>query len=133
MQHVPITSLYAALLAMLFVALSARAIRGRRASRLSLGVAGDAVLERIVRVHANFAEYVPIALVLLLLAELDGLAPGLLHLAGLALVTGRAVHAFGVSRTPEDFRLRVAGVATTLTVIVTLAVALLARLALGGI
>ena len=70
-----------------------------------------------MRVHANFAEYVPFALLLLAMAEARGAWAPLLHTAGVGLVAGRVAHAWGVSRTPEDFRFRVAGMVATLTVI----------------
>ena len=52
-----------------------------------------------------------------------GSPPGLnlalmLHALGLALLTGRCVHALGVSRADEDYRLRVAGMALTFSAIV---------------
>ena len=127
MSPAPATALYAAILALVFIALSARVILRRRAARVSIGAGGDAGLERRARVHANFAEYVPLALVLLLLAELSGSPAPLLHVAGIALVLGRVAHAVGLSRVPEDFRLRVAGMVATLTVILVLALALLVR------
>ena len=131
MTIAPVTSLYAAVLAFLFVYLSVRVIGRRRTARVALGLGGDRDLERRARVQANFAEYVPLALVLLLLAELAGLPRLLLHAAGAAFVIGRIFHAVGVSGEPEDFRLRTAGIATTFIVIVFLAVALLVRLAFG--
>ena len=131
MTIAPVTSLYAAVLAFLFVYLSVRVIGRRRTARVALGLGGDRDLERRARVQANFAEYVPLALVLLLLAELAGLPRLLLHAAGAAFVIGRIFHAVGVSGEPEDFRLRTAGIATTFIVILFLAVALLVRLAFG--
>ena len=131
MTIAPVTSLYAAVLAFLFVYLSVRVIGRRRTARVALGLGGDRDLERRARVQANFAEYVPLALVLLLLAELAGLPRLLLHAAGAAFVIGRILHAIGVSGEPEDFRLRTAGIATTFIVILFLAVALLVRLAFG--
>ena len=53
---------YAALLALLFIALSIRTIRARRAHKVAIGTGGHAAVERAMRVHANFAEYVPLAL-----------------------------------------------------------------------
>jgi uncharacterized membrane protein YecN with MAPEG domain len=44
----------------------------------------------------------------------------------LALLVGRCAHAWGVSRTPEDFRFRITGMMCTFTVIVLTALALLA-------
>ena len=121
----PATALYAALLTPLFIALAVRVIRRRRKARVAIGVGSDPALERAVRVHANFAEYVPLALLLMLLVELSGYPPWVVHLTGIPLVAGRLAHALGVSRTPEDFRLRVAGMVVTLTVLGVLATLLL--------
>ena len=110
--------LYAAALSVLFVVLSIRVIRMRRTRRIALGVAGDAELERRVRVQGNFVEYVPLALVLLTMAELRGAPPFLLHALCLCLLAARASHAWGVSHTPENYRYRVAGMVGTFTAIV---------------
>jgi hypothetical protein len=83
-------------------------------------------LQRAIRVHGNFAEYVPLALVLLLLAELGGGSPWLLHAIGLSLTTGRVAHAYGVSQANENYRFRVLGMALTFTAILVGAVSCLA-------
>ena len=54
---------------LLFVVLSFRVIAGRRASSTALGDGSNPDLFRRIRVHSNFAEYVPLALILLGLAE----------------------------------------------------------------
>lgn len=113
----PVTAVYAALLAPLFVYLSVRVIGARRAAKVALGDGGDAELMRRMRVQANFAEYVPFALVMIGLTESLKTAPWLLHLLGVTLVAGRCLHAYGVSHTPERFAFRVTGMATTFTVI----------------
>jgi uncharacterized protein len=120
------TSLYAALLGLLFVALSLRVIRIRRDQGVALGDDGDARLQRAVRVHANFAEYTPLALVLIALLELGGATIWVVHGFGLALVAGRGLHAWGVSQTPETFRFRVLGMALTFASIGGASLALLA-------
>ena len=117
---------YAALLALLFIALSILTIRARRAHKVAIGSGGHAALERAMRVHANFAEYVPLALLLLAMAELRGVPALVLHGLALALLVGRCAHAWGVSRTPEDFRFRITGMMCTFTVIGLTALALLA-------
>jgi uncharacterized membrane protein YecN with MAPEG domain len=61
--------LYAGLLALWLVVLSLRVIQARRAARVSLGDGGNRALQRAIRGQANFAEYVPIALLLLLILE----------------------------------------------------------------
>ena len=110
-----ITAFYAALLAVLFLFLSVRVIGWRRERRVEFGHGEDGELLRRMRVHANFAEYVPFTLLLMALAE--SMAPRLilLHLAGLLLVAGRLLHAYGVSQAPPIMRYRSYG--TTLTLI----------------
>jgi uncharacterized protein len=121
----PITALYAALLAPLFLLLSARVIGARRTAAVGLGDAGDPALLRRIRVHANFAEYVPFALLLLGLAEGLRTPSPLLHALGVALLAGRLLHAYGVSREAEIPALRVASMALTLGTIGTAALACL--------
>ena len=89
---------YAAALALLYVYLSFRVIQVRRSAKQAIGNGGVADLERRARVHANFAEYVPFALVLLAMAELRGAWAPLLYGLCLLLVAGRCTHAWGVGR-----------------------------------
>lgn len=121
-----ITALYAAALALLFFALSVRTLRLRRALKIGIGDAGNEAMLRASRVHANFAEYVPLTLLLALLLELSQAPSLLVHAIGTCLVIGRTLHAYGLSQSPEDFRYRVLGMALTFTALVGAAVALLA-------
>jgi uncharacterized protein len=116
-MNLVVVPVYAALLALLFVALSIRAIGARRTAKVAIGPLGREALDRRLRAHANFAEYAPFALLLLALAEARG-APGVaLHAGAALLVLGRLSHAWGVSRAPENFRFRVAGMGMTFTAI----------------
>jgi hypothetical protein len=108
-----ITPTYAGLLALLFIALSIRVIGARREAGIALGDGGDRSLQRRQRVHANFAEYVPFALVLMLLAEQRGASASIIHGIGLMLVAGRTIHAVGVSGEPERMAMRVVGMGLT--------------------
>lgn len=117
----PITALYAGLLALLFVVLSFRTIGARRAAQVEIGDGSDRELLRRMRVHANFAEYVPIALILMALAETTKANPLLLHAIGVALLGGRVVHAYALSQSPHILSLRVAGMVATLTAIMAAA------------
>ena len=120
-----IVPVYAALLAVLFVGLSVRTLRLRRNLRILVGDAGDERMLRAMRAHANFAEYVPLGLLLIAFVELQH-APGLLvHAMALVLLVGRIAHALGVSRTPEDLRFRVTGMALTFAALLTAAAFLL--------
>lgn len=118
----PITALYAGLLAFVFVVLSFRTIGARRAARVEIGDGSDRELLRRMRVHANFAEYGPIALILLALAETMKTNALLLHGMGLMLLVGRLVHAYALSQTPHILPLRVAGMVATLTAIMAAAI-----------
>lgn len=120
----PATGLYAAALTGLFVALSLRVIGARRRYRVALG-ASHRMVERAVRAQGNFAEYVPLALILLALLELNGLPAWALHALGVTLLVGRTLHAWGISQEPETFRFRVTGMALTFTVLGVEAAALL--------
>lgn len=115
----PTTSLYAAVLSLVFVALSIRAIRTRRRQKIAIGDAGDATMLRAMRVHANFAEYVPLSLVLIYLVEEVSGSAALVHGLGLVLIVGRLSHAYGVSQPDEAFGYRVTGMALTLTTILS--------------
>ena len=117
-----IVSLYAGLLALLFIGLSALVIRQRGRAKVAIGAGSDAKLERAMRVHANFAEYAPLGLVLLTLMELQRAPTLLLHALGLLLLAGRISHAYGVSQEAENFRFRVSGMMATFA---TLAIAAL--------
>ncbi len=120
-----VTAIYAALLAFVFVFLSARTIGARRAARVEIGDGDDQELLRRARVHANFAEYVPLALILMALAESLKLPVLALHAIGVVLLAGRIAHAYGLSQTPHIMKLRVGGMAATFTAMVAAATACL--------
>lgn len=120
----PATSLYAALLAGLFVLLSIRVVGARRRYHLALGTQ-HRLVERAVRAQGNCAEYVPIGLILLGLLEGMGLPAWGVHALGTGFLAGRVVHGYGISQEPEVLRLRVIGMALTFTVLGVGAAALL--------
>src|SRR6476619_3241121 len=93
-----IVPVYAAVLAFVYIVLSVRVIQARRSAKVAIGTRGDVHLERKMRVHANFAEYVPFALLLATFIEMQGARAWLIHLLCLALVAGRVIHAYGVSQ-----------------------------------
>ena len=58
---VPITGMYAGILALFLVALSVRTLRTRRRNQIAVGDGGNSEMLRAMRVHGNFAEYAPLA------------------------------------------------------------------------
>lgn len=93
----PITAFYASLLALCYLYLSLVVITGRKKNQVGVGDGGNAELNRYIRVHGNFNEYVPITLILL--ACLESLHPQhwVIHLGACALLFGRILHAYGLS------------------------------------
>lgn len=118
-----ITPLYGGLIGLLLVVLSARVILRRRAAKVSVGDGADADLLKRIRVQANCAEYAPIALLLLAMAELQGAPSWVVHLLGLMLIAGRLIHAYGLGSTPQIMPLRQLGMVLTFAVIALAALA----------
>jgi len=121
----PITAIYAALAGLMLLALAALVVKARWRYKTGLGTGSEPGMERAVRVHANFVEYVPLALLLLLLAELNGLAAWALHAAGTVLLVSRLLHAWGLSQTSGRSFGRFYGTLGTWLTLLGLAVALL--------
>jgi uncharacterized membrane protein YecN with MAPEG domain len=94
-----ITGLYAALLGLLLLGLSWQVTRHRQRARVSLGAGGDEALERAIRAHANLAEYAPLGVLLIALAEMNGAPPWWIHVTGAVLVVARCLHAWGLGGT----------------------------------
>lgn len=121
----PVVATYTALLAILFVLLSVRTIRLRRRHRTALGDGGHGMLQKAMRAHANFAEYVPLTLLLIWFVERGGRTPVMVHVLGIALIAGRLLHAWGISQAQENFRFRVSGMVLTFTTLLTAAAIIL--------
>jgi hypothetical protein len=120
-----ITLLYAGLLSLLFVVLSVRTLLLRRTLGIAIGDAGNESMLRAMRVHGNFAEYVPLSLLLMYLVEVTGASPLYVHALGLAVIAGRVSHAIGVSRLKENYAFRIVGMALTLAPLVAASLRLL--------
>lgn len=114
----PITPIYAAILGLIYFALSIRVIKFRRSNKVALGYAHKKDFRRAIRVHANFAEYVPMSLLLLWFLESLTYAALLIHILGVMLIIGRLIHAYGLSQVQEDTRFRVYGMLLTFAVLV---------------
>ena len=109
------TALYAALLTVIFIVLTQLVIRVRSKARIPLGDAGDFSLLEASRRQVNFAENVPLTLILMALAEAGGASSLILNLAGGLLVLARLIHPFGITTKNGAHPARIAGaVATTI-------------------
>lgn len=106
---------YASLLVLLFVGLSVRTILLRGKLRIGVGDGGNESMLRAMRAHANFAEYVPLALLMILMLELNSANAYLIHFLCFILLLGRCVHSYGVSQIEENLKLRIFGMSMTFT------------------
>jgi len=88
----PITSVFAAALSLLLVALAFPVVIRRAKLAQSFGDGGDPFLHRAIRSHGNLAEYAPTFLVLLGLLEAGGTAPQRLIGLGVAFLASRALY-----------------------------------------
>ncbi len=94
MPFIPITAFYTVLLAILMLVLAYLVVRERQKLKFGLGHA-DGTLLVAARNHANATEYIPISILLLAMAELNGASHGALHISGALLVLSRLLHAWG--------------------------------------
>ena len=127
-----ITAAYAAILAILFVAMSGWVVVGRLQTDALFGDGGNDGMLRRARAQGNFAEYVPYALLLIALLEAGGAGHVLVHLLCLVLLAARLAHPFGMlapKNSPQQFACRGGGIVATFAVLLVAAVALLVRVA----
>ena len=82
-------------------------------------------MQRLIRMHGNFAEYVPFALLLLFMLDSTRFSPVMIHVLGIMLVVGRIAHAIGFSKSSYFTPGRGIGVVLTLLTILITAVLLL--------
>ena len=107
-----LTMLTAGLLGLLIVALGLRVSAIRRSAHVSLGDGGNPVLEQRIRAHGNAVETIPIALILLGLAERALGQPWYLVAMAVVLVIARLIHPIGMAM-PSPNAARVLGILGT--------------------
>lgn len=117
-----ITSVIAATLTLIFIKLSFAVIGLRRKNKVGLGSGGHDDLDRAIRAHGNFAEYVPLAMILIACLELNGAPWWLVAILGITLIVGRLIHAKGINTPPPDFSKRILGMQLTFGTLVALVV-----------
>jgi uncharacterized membrane protein YecN with MAPEG domain len=117
-----VTPLYAGLLALWFAILGFRVIQLRRHTHVSAGDGGEPGLQRAIRGHANFVEYVPLALLLLAVLELSRFSIYVLHGLGATLLVARLIHGWAFSFTSGSPQGRLVGATLTFIVLIIEAV-----------
>lgn len=131
------SSLYISMLSIIFIGLSVNVILARRRFKIPLNDGSNFELQRRLRAHANFAEYTPIFLIMLISAEHEGASTLLIHCIGALFITGRILHAYSLT-SAEKYKdgvllnkasYRVKGMACTFSSIGLLCVVLLSYVA----
>jgi hypothetical protein len=124
---VHLTAFYTALSILWLLVLAGRVMALRWKHQVGINAGGHDDLDRAIRAHANAAEYVPGALLLILVLELMATPVWALHALGLGLVVGRVAHALGLWRSSGVSLGRQVGMLLTLAVYAGGALLLLAE------
>ena len=119
----PITAIYAALLAVFLVILLFPVIKLRNSLHVGLGDGGKLDLQQAMRAHGNAAECIPIFLLLLAIFELNRGPSWALHIFGVSFLLARLAHAAGLYASSGASKGRVGGMIGTITVLLLLATA----------
>ncbi len=116
----PITALYAGVHGLTLIALAIHVVRHRARTKVLYSDGGDERLARAIRVHGNFCEHVPFALILIGILELGGVPGWALHALGAVLFAARLMHAHALIC--QSFATRLVSVTATWVVIAVAAV-----------
>lgn len=108
-MQLTITAIYAGILALIILALGINVTMHRVKLRISLGDGGNPQMLRMIRLHANAIEYVPLALLLMAIYEINGGWHAALHLIGIALVLARLAQSWNMWSTEIAGPGRIAG------------------------
>jgi uncharacterized membrane protein YecN with MAPEG domain len=117
-----ITLTYGSILALIFVALSLNVSLRRGAKGISHGPGESDELMGIMRAQENFAEYVPLTLIVLAGLEMTGADATWLRVLGGSLVIARVLHAAGLIIGRSFMIGRAVGALGTLTILAGAAV-----------
>lgn len=114
-----------ALLGLLLVVLSFRVSSLRNRHKVAIGDGDNPDLQRAVRAQANFVEYVPMCLLLILVGQGMAISGWIILIAMIALVVGRVAHALGLSARAGPSTGRLVGTLLTWLVLAGMSVVLL--------
>lgn len=114
MISLPITSISALFSGAIILLLTLRVSRIRRQEGIGIGDRNHRPLTKAIRGHANATEQLPIALILMALAELQGAATLPLAICAVLLIMGRTLHGAYFAYDGLHWQLRLVGMTLTL-------------------
>lgn len=91
-----VTPFYAGLMVLFQVALSWHVVRLRNKYQIRMGDGGHTELTGATRVHSNLLEYLPSAMLMLLLLEIQGFSGWVIHVMAIAFIAARLMHLKGI-------------------------------------
>ena len=118
MSHLESFCLYLAITLLLQVWLTMRIALYRRAHRISLGDGDDSVLRKRIRIHGNFTEIMPIALIGLLGLSLLQIPIIWIHVFGAGFIVTRLLHMHGMVQRGAIGPARPLGVMLTMALLI---------------
>lgn len=119
---ITVTGLYTGILGIVFLLCAINVIKMRFKSEVGLGDGGDESLIKAIRIHGNFAEYIPIIILLMAFYEINGGNIALLHIIGIVLTLGRIMHAIGITKSIGTTIYRQFGVLSTFIILIILSI-----------
>lgn len=115
-----VTALYAVIMAGLLIGLAVQVIRQRRRHLVKYADGGVSALTLARSAHGNATETIPITLILMGLAELNGTHVWWIHATGMLFIIGRVLHARAILN--DRLKGRVSGMILTFGVMLVLMV-----------
>ncbi len=98
MELYEIATLFTAINILILFTLTFLVIRQRRSQEISMGHNDSESMQRAIRVHGNFTEYAPLAMIGLFAMAACGAGAYWMYGIGGAFTLGRLMHAFGYSK-----------------------------------
>jgi len=111
-----ITGFYIAIFALVQAAMVVWIAKSRYKEKVALGNGDSDLVEVRSRVYGNFTEVVPLAILLMLIAELGGAPIWVIHWMGGLMIISRLSHAKGLLTPPRYGAYRMAGMLLTMAV-----------------
>ena len=93
-----VSALYVVLGVLMVMKFALDVVRYRRHYRVAFGDGGFHDLRVAMRIHGNAIETIPLALLLLVMMEMNGADMWMMHLTALLFFAGRVLHAQGLRR-----------------------------------
>jgi uncharacterized membrane protein YecN with MAPEG domain len=115
-----VVTIYGSIYTLIIVWLSIRVIKNRVKHRVSVGDGGVQAMQIAMAVQSNAIEYLPIALLLMLMLELNGAGAWLIHAFGMIFIVGRVYHINGMFT--QRLKYRVWGMRITFYSLIALAI-----------